>query len=242
MKSPLSRRSGICDGVLSSALRRHPFEICMPWSLESFSHLAIDVSRNVDVKHTSFLPSLAASCAGSQSSKALFIAFENLDKFLTWLNVKDKAEACTCRLYKQERAAGTIVRIVGGVQLETGDRSGSMKLFVGNTYPRMHNPDRGPLPSEEFDFICTDKIVWDEKSAMFAEAFSNGLGWADFDAMTEDTLGDYDLINVKWTPQPLRRTHSAYPTPVVLGDLSVSFPTLVVEGKCFSDSLNICLE
>ena len=77
---------------------------------------------------------------------------------------------------------------------------------------------------------------------MFAEDFSNGSGWTDFDAMTEDTIVDYDSINVKWTPLPLRRTPSPYPTPVLLGDLTVSFPTLVVEGKPFWDSLNISLE
>ena len=242
MKRPLSRRSGICDTVFSSALRRHPLEICMPCSLESFTHLALDVSRNVDIKHTLFLPSLAAACAGSRSSKALFIAFENVDKFLTWLNVTDEAEACACRLYKQERAAGTIVRIAGGAQWATGERSGPLKLFVGNTCPRVHNPDRCPLPSEEVDVISTDQSVWDEQSVMFAEPFSSGSGWTDFDAMTEDTIVDYDSINVKWTPLPLRRTPSPYPIPVLLGDLTVSFPTLVVEGKSFWDSLNIRLD
>ena len=242
MKRPLSRRSGICDTVFSCALRRHPLEICMPCSLESFSHLALDVSRNVEVKHTLFLPSLAAACAGSRSSKALYIAFENLDKFLTWLNVTDEAEASACQIFKQERVAGTIVRIAGGAQWAKGDPSGPLKLFIGNTCPRVHNPTREGLPSEKVDVLCTDQSVWDVNNAMFAEDFSNGSGWTDFDAMTEDTILDYDSINVKWTPLPLRRTPSPYPTPVLLGDLTVSFPTLVVEGKPFWDSLNISLE
>ena len=85
------------------------------------------------------------------------------------------------------------------------------------------------------DVICTDQSVWDEQSAMFAEAFSNGSCWTDFDAMTEDTIGDYDSNNVKWMSLPLRRTPSAYPTPVLLGDLTVSFPTFVVDGKYLCD-------
>ena len=68
---------------------------------------------------------------------------------------------------------------------------------------------------------------------MFAEDFSNGSGWTDFDALKEETVVYYYSINVEWTSLPLRRTPSPYPNPVLLSDLTVSFPTLVVEGKPF---------
>jgi len=97
LKRPLSKRMGHCESQFSSAIRRYPLEITMPCTFESFTHVALDVTRTVDDKHTLYLPTLAAACGALGSNKQVHVAFENLDSFLSWLGVSDEVEAAACQ-------------------------------------------------------------------------------------------------------------------------------------------------
>lgn len=63
------------------------------------------------------------------------------------------------------------------------------------------------------------------------------MGWTNIDAMAEETLGTNDAINLRWPALPGRRLSTTYPTSVLVRELTVTFPTLVVQGESFWDSI-----
>ena len=116
LKRPLSKRMGQCDSQFSSVIRRYPLDIHMSCTFESFTHIALDVTRTVDDKHTLYFPTLAAACGALGSNKQVHVAFPNLDSFLLWLGVSDNMEVVACQQKIQRRKEGTIVRVLGGGQ------------------------------------------------------------------------------------------------------------------------------
>ena len=231
LKRPLSKRMGQCDSQFSSVIRRYPLAISMPCTFESFTHIALDITRTVDDKHTLYLPTLAAACGALGSNKQVHVAFEKLDSFLLWLGVSDDMEVVACQQKIQRRKEGTIVRVLGGGQWDKVNRSTPLTLFIGQTCAKAAAQDNERLQSEQVKVVCIGESIWDSQNDMFAETFTQAVGCTCFNSMTEDTIHDYDSIHMTWTPLHGRRPQSTYPTAVLLGALTVTLPTLLIIGE-----------
>lgn len=231
LKRPLTKRMGQCDSQFSSVLRRYPLELSMPCTFESFTHIALDVTRTVDDKHTLYLPTLAAACGALGSNKEVHVAFENLDSFLSWLGVSDNMEAAACQQKIQRRKDGTLVRVLGGGQWDTVNRSKPLTLFIGQSCTKAAAQDYDRLQTEQVNVVSISQSAWDSQNEMFSETFAQAVSWTCFNSITEDTIQDYDSIHMTWTPLHGRRPQTTYPTAVLLGALTVTLPTLLIIGE-----------
>lgn len=76
---------GLCDTLFSSLLRRYPVEMIISSSVESFTNIDLDVTCNVDIKHTLFLITLVADCGVLKLNKKVRMEFESLHSCQKWL-------------------------------------------------------------------------------------------------------------------------------------------------------------
>lgn len=156
----------------------------MPFPFKAFTHTALDVTRNVESKHTLLLRTLAANCGALGSNKKGNVSFEILKAFLMWLGVTDKIEAAACKKHVQIRKHKTIVRVVGGAKWDNAKRSTPVHLFIVQTCPRAAADDDERLDSEKVNVFTTPQNVWDCENSLFTEPFINRSAWTSFNAMT----------------------------------------------------------
>ena len=90
--------------------------------------------------------------------------------------------------------------------------------------------------------VGLDDGTWDPSNAMFCEDFSRSSGWTFFDEMMENSIATYDAMELTWEPIRGRRPHFPGAPNGVLGELTITLPTLLVVGKELWDSIRVFID
>lgn len=93
LKRLISKQVGVYDTEFLSVMCRHRLEISEPCSFQSFTHIVQHISRTVEHKNTLFLSSLSGNCGAIGWNKKVYVAFENISSFRSWLDVTDVLES-----------------------------------------------------------------------------------------------------------------------------------------------------
>lgn len=71
------------------------------------------------------------------------------------------------------------------------------------------------------------------ENCMFVQLLIGTSGWTSFNSTAEETIDNYDSIQMTWTPLTGQRPPTTFPTDVLLGELTVGLPTLLIVGWSF---------
>lgn len=98
IKRPPSILLGVCDTEFSSFFRRHSLESSMSFAFESLSHIAHNVVRKVEKKHSLFYPVLRPPVVRFIQTIKLMWLLKTFTAFIM-TGCSDVLEAATCQRY-----------------------------------------------------------------------------------------------------------------------------------------------
>lgn len=159
---------GVFDTHFSHILQRYQLELIFPCTFEAFKNISLHVRHNVDKKHSLFLPTMAGACGAWGSQQQVQLDFESSDYFLCLLGVSDTVEAAAFRRYVKRRKDRTIVKTVGGGQMDNANRITPLNLFIGHTCRRNLTTDDDDISrNEKVDLVSSSQSV-QTKRAVFS--------------------------------------------------------------------------
>lgn len=155
---------------------------------DAFTNIALNVTRNVENKHTLFITTLAAFCGAPRSKEVVYVTFESMTTFLNWLGVSINIKVAACQRNVQRRKNNTMVRMVGDRQRNNLDRILPLNLFIVHTFRQVAAKDNKSLDIERGKVLEASSSVWNTQNVSFVQPLTGRCRWTSFHSMTEETI------------------------------------------------------